>query len=77
MQPFCKATTLLSVFVRRWLLRMSEASTLTLVNLSVSGFKGLSILCDLRANIVHNNRDSQAMLAAEDMLQQRCLAGAL
>jgi hypothetical protein len=30
MQPFCNATTLLSVRVRRWLLRMREASTLTL-----------------------------------------------
>ena len=33
MQPFWRATTLLSVRVRRWLLRIVEASTLTLGDL--------------------------------------------
>jgi hypothetical protein len=41
MQPFWRATTLLSVRVRRWLLRIVEASTLTLAGFFVSLLAGV------------------------------------
>lgn len=78
MQPFCSATTLLSVRVRRWLLRIVEASTLTLGDL-VSLVEGRSSVgvCVLRSDVVHNDGYAQAVLAAEDVLEKRGLSGAL
>jgi hypothetical protein len=69
---------LLSVRVRRWLLRIVEASTLTLGDL-VSLLKDLvpRMSVVLRSDVIDDDGDTQAMLAAEDMLEEGCLSGAL
>lgn len=70
MQPFCRATTLLSVLVSWWLLRMSEASTLTLIaNVSYGLTSTSRPFWNIRADVVHDDGNPQTMLATQDMLK--------
>lgn len=59
---------------------MREASTLTLW-IDVSHFRLLQVVtfrsCNVRSNVVDNDRNTQAMLAAKDVLEEGSFAGAL
>lgn len=75
MQPFWRAMTFSWVFVRRWVCLMREASTLMLyVLVNVDSLKERG---DLRSDVVDYHGDSEAVLASQDMLQERRFAGAL
>lgn len=59
---------------------MREASTLTLW-FDVSHVRLLQVVrfrsCNVRSNVVDNDRNTQAMLAAKDVLEEGSFAGAL